>query len=140
MAHITEELKRVIRGLFEDKQALKELDDSVKKSSDNLKQWMNEHNESRLEVDNIVVTYSPQVRSSMDETATIAILKELAESVRNQEDRDRILSCIRTREYVDDTALEQAIYDGLVQKDDLEPAVITKTVQVLRLAQSRKKS
>ena len=67
MAQINEKIKSLVRGLFEDKKALKELDDSVTKDSAELKKWMGDKKVDEMDVDAIHVTYSPQVRSTMDE-------------------------------------------------------------------------
>ena len=87
----------------------------------------------------IMFTYKPQVRSTMDEGKTLEILKALAEQATTDEAREQILGCIHTREYVDETELENLIYNDVVSKESLEPAMLTKTIFVLNLRRSRKK-
>lgn len=139
MAQVADNIKRLVRGLFEDKQAAKELDDSIQKDSAELKSWMSSRKADEMMVDDIQVTYKPQVRSTMDEGKTLEILKALAEQATTDEAREQILGCIHTREYVDETELENLIYNDVVSKESLEPAMLTKTIFVLNLRRSRKK-
>lgn len=139
MAQIADNIKSLVRGLFEDKQAAKELDDSIQKDSAQLKSWMSSKKADEMMVDDIQVTYKPQVRSTMDEGKTLEILKALAEQATTDEAREQILGCIHTREYVDETELENLIYNDVVSKESLEPAMLTKTIFVLNLRRSRKK-
>ena len=137
MAPVAENIKRLVRGLFEDKQAMKELDNSINKDSAELKKWMTARQSDNLVVDNIKVTYKPQIRSTMDEGKTLEILHALAEDARTEERRQMILGCIHTKEYVDEAELENLIYNDIVSKQDLEPAMLTKTVFVLNMREIR---
>lgn len=139
MALVADNIKRLVRGLFEDKQAAKELDDSIQKDSAELKKWMSERQADEMTVDDIQVTYKPQIRSTMDEGVTLRILHRLAEQATSDEVREKILGCIHVREFVDEAALEDLIYNDIVAKEDLEPAMLTKTIFVLNLRRSRKK-
>lgn len=139
MAHIAENIKSLVRGLFEDKAAAKELDDSIQKASAELKTWMGSKKADEMTVDDIKVTYKPQVRSSMDEEKTLEILRTLADEAKTEAERNQILGCIKTKEYVDGTELENLIYNDVVTKESLEPAMLTKTIFVLNLRKSRKK-
>lgn len=138
MAQINEQIKRLVRGLFEDKQALKELDDSVTKDSAELKKWMGDKKLDHMDVDSIHVTYSPQVRSTMDEGKTMEILRQLAAEA-NDEVSEQILGCIKTKEYIDETELENLIYNEIVSKDSLEPAMQSKTIFVLKMRENKAK-
>ena len=71
---IDERIKSLVRGLFEDKQCAKELDDQIKEQSTELKSWMSEHKVPDMMVDNVSVTYKPQVRTSMDEGKVLEII------------------------------------------------------------------
>ena len=135
---VPENIKLMVRGLFEDKQAKKELEDSIDKDVSDLKKWMLEHKMDEFAVDDISVTYGSQVRSSMDEGKTIEIIKSLADAA-PVEIRDRILGCIHTKEYVDENELERLMYDDVIPKDALAPAVLIKTVYTLNMRRSRKK-
>lgn len=139
MAQINEKIKSLVRGLFEDKQTYKELEESIQNDSAEIKKWMSDKKRGEMMVDDIKVTYQPQVRSSMDEGKTLEIIKQLAEQASTDEQREQILGCIHTKEYVDETELESLIYNELVSKESLEPAMLTKTVYVLNLRKSRKK-
>ncbi len=138
MAQINEQIKRLVRGLFEDKQVLKELDDSVTKDSVELKKWMGDKKLDHMDVDSIHVTYSPQVRSTMDEGKTIEILRQLAAKA-NDEVAEQILRCVKTKEYVDETELENLIYNEIVSKDALKPAMQSKTIFVLKMRETEAK-
>lgn len=139
MALVADNIKRLVRGLFEDKQALKELDDSIQKDSAELKKWMSARQADEMTVDDIQVTYKPQIRSTMDESKTLSIIYALAEQAETEEKRRQILGCVHTKEYIDETELESLIYNDVVSKEDLEPAMLTKTIFVLNLRRSRKK-
>lgn len=134
-----ENIKQLVRGLFEDKQAYKELEDSISKDTAELKKWMGDKKRDEMSVDDIVVTYRPQVRSTMDEGKVLEIVRELANAAETEERRREILSCIKTKEYVDETELENLIYNEMVAKEALEPAMLTKTIFVLNLRRAAKK-
>lgn len=132
MAQINEKIKSLVRGLFEDKQTQKELDNSIEKDSAELKKWMADKKVDVMDVDSIHVTYAKQVRSTMDEGKTIEILRELAKNVDDSE-AEKILGCIKTKEYIDEQELENLIYNEMVSKETLEPAMLTKVVYVLKM-------
>ena len=138
MAQMNEKLKSLVRGLFEDKQALKELDASVTKDSNELKKWMGDKKVDQMDVDSIHVTYSPQVRSTMDEGKTLEILRQLAADA-DDNMAEQILGCIKTREYVDEEELENLIYNEIISKDAWEPAVQSKTIFVLKMRKLKAK-
>lgn len=137
---IDERVKSLVRGLFEDKQCAKELDDQIKEQSTELKSWMSEHKVPDMMVDNVSVTYKPQVRTSMDEGKVLEILKALFMErfkAGKKEEAEKIRACIKTKEYVDEELLETLIYDEIVDKSLLEPAEISKTIYVLNLREKK---
>lgn len=136
MAQLNEKIKSLVRGLFEDKQVYKELDESISNDTKELKKWMSDKKANVMDVDNIHVTYSPQVRSSMNEDKTIEILKQRAEELINGGDIStaaQITNCIKTKQVVDELALEDLIYNDVIQKELLEPAMNTKIIYVLKM-------
>ena len=140
MAQIANRIKSLVRGLYEDKQAAKELEDSINKDSAELKSWMSSKKADKMEVDDITVTYKPQVRSTMDEQKTLEIIHRIASKAETEELQARILNCVETKEVINEQELEKLIYDGIIEKEELEPAMLSKTIFVLNLRKKAKKA
>ena len=94
-------------------------------SNENLKLYQSEHYK---------VSYSVSERTSFDEETMIAVIKSY-----NLPDP---LGLIKTREYIDEDALEASIYSGLIPDDVLEKikgCMTVKEVETIRLTKKGEK-
>ena len=125
------ELKELIPIYYDIKQNL----DFYKKECDagnaEIKKLMAEQNLKDYEVDGIVVKYVVQKKESMNEEALLTLLKERGYD-----------SVIRTKEYVDMDALENALYHDAIDKDtvvDMDKCREVKEVIQLRISKKKEK-
>jgi hypothetical protein len=111
--------------------AYKELCDKENKE---IKELMSSENLKNYESENFKVSYSVSERTSFDEDKMIAVIKSF-----NLPDS---LGLIKTREYIDEDALESSIYSGLIPDDVLEKikgCMTTKEVETVRLTKKGEK-
>lgn len=125
---IFENLKELVRLFYEDKQQL----DNYKKSTDeynkNIKELMNELELTEFESDDLVAKIGTQNRESFNEDKLIDKLKSL-----------NIEGIIKTKEYVDMDALENAIYNELLDASELTSCKEVKTVTTLKVSKKKGK-
>lgn len=126
--NIFENLKELVRLFYEDKQQL----DNYKKSTDeynkNIKELMNELELTEFESDDLVAKIGTQNRESFNEDKLIDKLKSL-----------NIEGIIKTKEYVDMDALENAIYNELLDASELTSCKEVKTVTTLKVSKKKGK-
>lgn len=104
------ELWELIDQYYDDKKKSDDLKKQVEELNKTIKAEMLDAGEDVVETDNYKATRSVSVRSSIDEEAWLRILKEQASLPEG---------IIKTKEYVDMDALEDAIYNGHISKDTL---------------------
>ena len=122
-------LNTLIPVYYDDKQNL----DFYKKQCDagnaKIKELMAEQKITDFEVDGITAKYVVQKKESMDEDKLLILLKE-----RGYE------NIIRTKEYVDMDALEDALYHDTIDKDTIVEMDKCKSIkEVIQLRVSKKK-
>ena len=104
----------------------KELADQAKKESDKLntqiKTVMREAGLTKFETDKYKVTCSTSQRQSFDDEWLLEKIKSL-----------NVPGVVKTREYVDMVALEDAIYRGIIDPVELAPGQIITDVPTLRV-------
>jgi len=123
------ELEKLIPVYYDNKQNL----DFYKKECDagnaEIKKLMAEQNIKDYEVDGIVAKYVIQNKESMNEEALLKLLKEKGYT-----------NVIKTKEYVDMDALENALYHDEIDKDTVVEMDKCKEVkEVIQLRVSKKK-
>ena len=104
------------------------------KENKEIKTMMSEENLKNYESEHYKVSYSVSERTTFDEDKMISVIKSynLPES----------LGLIKTREYIDEDALEASIYSGLIPDDVLEKikgCMTTKEVETIRLTKKGEK-
>ena len=126
--NVVENLKELVRFFYEDKQQL----DNYKKSTDeynkNIKELMNELELIEFESDDLVAKIGTQNKESFNEDKLIDKLKSL-----------NIEGIIKTKEYVDMDALENAIYNELLDASELTPCKEVKVVTTLKVTKKKVK-
>ena len=104
------ELWNLIDKYYADKKNSDDLKKQVEDLNKTIKSAMVEVGEDVIETDNYRATRSVSVRSNIDEDAWLRILKEQAQLPEG---------IIKTKEYIDMDAFEDAIYNGHISKDTL---------------------
>ena len=108
----------------------KDKENSLKKInnelSENIKSYMHEHNMTTANTDNYTATLSRKDSESLNEDLAIEIIKENLGGA-------LLASVIKTKEYIDEDALEKLVYNGDFEISKLEKAKITKVTTTLRI-------
>ncbi len=114
----------------------KDKENSLKKInnelSENIKSYMHEHNMTTANTDNYTATLSRKDSESLNEDLAIEIIKENLGGA-------LLSSVIKTKEYIDEDALEKLVYNGDFDINKLAKAKIVKPTFTLRVMKKREK-
>ena len=112
----------------------KDKENSLKKInnelSENIKSYMHEHNMTTVDTDNYTATLSRKDSESLNEDLAIEIIKENLGGA-------LLSSVIKTKEYIDEDALEKLIYNGDFDVNKLAKAKIVKPTFTLRVTKKK---
>ena len=116
------------------KEQADELDKIVKKQNEEIKQWMRSFGIKTYQTDKYKVSYSVQKRETLNEPKFIEYLKE------NWEITCKRYDIVKTREYIDMDALENAIYNNAFGEyvAMFDKFRTVKEVQTLKLTRTKK--
>ena len=114
----------------------KDKENSLKKInnelSENIKSYMHEHNMTTADTDNYTATLSRKDSESLNEDLAIEIIKENLGGA-------LLASVIKTKEYIDEDALEKLVYNGDFDINKLAKAKIVKPTFTLRVTKKKEK-
>lgn len=122
-----EKLKKLIPQFKKDKTAFDALKKVTEKQNAEIKEIMKANDLTEFEVDDVKVTYSVQDKSSFNEAQLIAKLKEL-----------KIPGVVKKKEYIDENALEDAIFKDGTLAEKISICMEQKLVPTLRLGKVKK--
>ena len=131
-------LNNIVPVYFENNNEKKSYESLVKKSGEQIKAIMSDLGVSVFKVDKYTVSITSVDKSHMDEDKLLGLVKsEFPDNI-----KDKI---IKTREYIDHEALENAMYKGEINKDltaSMAKCMVEKTEYRLnvRLAKGGKKN
>ena len=112
----------------------KDKENSLKKInnelSENIKSYMHEHNMTTADTDNYTATLSRKDSESLNEDLAIEIIKENLGGA-------LLASVIKTKEYIDEDALEKLVYNGDFDVNKLAKAKIIKPTFTLRVTKKK---
>ena len=112
----------------------KDKENSLKKInnelSENIKSYMHEHNMTTADTDNYTATLSRKDSESLNEDLAIEIIKENLGGA-------LLASVIKTKEYIDEDALEKLVYNGDFDVNKLAKAKIVKPTFTLRVSKKK---
>ena len=109
------------------KESLKQAKDEEKNVTEELKLILDQEGITKDTIDGIKVNYTTCTKSSINEDKLLAIVKQLAQK------QPELLSCIETKEVINEGVLEELIYEGLITVDDIQPAYEEKQYKTLKL-------
>lgn len=120
------ELKNLIDSYGESK---KEENAIVKRNNERnsqIKQLFLDNDISSFETDSFIATVSETEKQSLNNELALCILKEELEE-------NELTSVVKTKEYIDEDALEKLVFNGQFDISKLEKAVDKKIVSTLRI-------
>ena len=109
------------------KEALKQAKEEEKNVTEELKLILDEEGISKVTIDGIKVNYTTCTKSSINEDKLLAIVKQLAQ------EQPELLSCIETKEVINENTLEELMYQGFITPGDIQAAYEEKQYKTLKL-------
>ena len=109
------------------KEALKQAKEQEKNVTEELKLILDEEGISKGTIDGIKVNYTTCTKSSINEDKLLAIVKQLAQ------EQPELLSCIETKEVINENTLEELMYEGFITPGDIQAAYEEKQYKTLKL-------
>ena len=109
------------------KETLKQAKEQEKNVTEELKLILDQEGISKDTIDGIKVNYTTCTKSSINEDKLIAIIKQLAQK------QPDVLSCIETKEVINEATLEDLIYHGYITVEDIQAAYEEKQYKTLKL-------
>ena len=109
------------------KEALKQAKEEEKNVTEELKLILDEEGISKGTIDGIKVNYTTCTKSSINEDKLLAIVKQLAQ------EQPELLSCIETKEVINENTLEDLMYQGFITPGDIQAAYEEKQYKTLKL-------
>ena len=109
------------------KKALKQAKEQEKNVTEELKLILDEEGISKDTIDGIKVNYTTCTKSSINEDKLLAIVKQLAQ------EQPELLSCIETKEVINENTLEELMYQGFITPGDIQAAYEEKQYKTLKL-------
>ena len=109
------------------KEALKQAKEQEKNVTEELKLILDEEGISKDTIDGIKVNYTTCTKSSINEDKLLAIVKQLAQ------EQPELLSCIETKEVINENTLEELMYQGFITHEDIQAAYEEKQYKTLKL-------
>ena len=109
------------------KEALKQAKEQEKNVTEQLKLILDEEGISKGTIDGIKVNYTTCTKSSINEDKLLAIVKQLAQ------EQPELLSCIETKEVINENTLEELMYQGFITPGDIQAAYEEKQYKTLKL-------
>lgn len=124
------ELKNLVDSYGEAKKEENEIVKRNKERNSQIKQLFLDNDISSFETDSFIATVSETEKQSLNNELALSILKESL-------DENELTSVVKTKEYIDEDALEKLVFNGQFDISKLEKAVDKKIVSTLRI-KSRK--
>lgn len=120
------ELKNLIDNYGESKKEENAIVKRNKERNSQIKQLFLDNDISSFETDSFIATVSETEKQSLNNELALCILKE---ELRENE----LTSVVKTKEYIDEDALEKLVFNGQFDISKLEKAVDKKIVSTLRI-------
>ena len=109
------------------KEELKRAKEKEKQLTEQIKILLDEEGITKDTIGDIKVTYATCTKSSINEDKLVAIIKQLAQ------EQPELLSCIETKEVINENTLEELMYQGFITPGDIQAAYEEKQYKTLKL-------
>lgn len=120
------ELKNLIDNYGESKKEENAIVKRNKERNSQIKQLFLDNDISSFETDSFIATVSETEKQSLNNELALCILKE-------ELGENELTSVVKTKEYIDEDALEKLVFNGQFDISKLEKAVDKKIVSALRI-------
>lgn len=120
------ELKNLVDSYGESKKEENAIVKRNKEINVQIKQLFLDNDISSFETDSFIATVSETEKQSLNNELALSILKESL-------DENELTHVVKTKEYIDEDALEKLVFNGQFDISKLEKAVDKKIVSTLRI-------
>ena len=103
-----------------------------------LKNYMDENDIEQAQAGNYTATFYTSERTSMNEDKLVEIVQDLIDNAETEEETKRLSKLIEYKPQVNSTLLEDMIYNGELEKDLIQEAVVVSTSSGIRFSVARK--
>ena len=132
-------LSKAVQELNSVKSDLKALKTSEKALTEEIKQELaGQGLEAKILSDiNMKVTCKEVTKTEINEDALIKIITELISKTKNSDLKDELRKCLVVKTTVDEDKIQELIYKGFIDLEDIQPAVIEKSDTRLTIKEVR---
>ena len=120
-------LNVLLAKAVEAKELLKQAKEQEKNVTEELKLILDQEGISKDTIDGIKVNYTTCTKSNINEDKLLVIVKQLAQ------EQPELLSCIETKEVINENTLEDLMYQGFITPGDIQAAYEEKQYKTLKL-------
>ena len=132
-------IRSIIKAYFDYKQEEKMLKEHLNSNGKLIKSFMLDNAQTEyISDDGIRITYKPTEKTTMNQEKLLETIKSLIKKTKDKETKDKIKSCIKKVEVVDEYVLEELIYNDIISDDSLSDCVETTTTYTLRCNKVKK--
>lgn len=128
----------LITECMEAKEELKRAKDKEAKLCKEVKQQMTAQGLTMIKENGIKVNYHDVKKSSLNEDKLLQVMTNILNTTENIEDKYKIAKAFEQKTVINEDVVQDLIYEGLINVEDLELAYEEKTIKTLRVTRLNK--
>lgn len=130
-------IEDTIRSFYEKDTAMKSIKKEVEEKKETIKNYFIDNSIEEMSVDDIKCTVSSSERSTFNTDRCLAVLSNML--INEEIDKNKYDSIVKMQPYVDEDALEKAIYNNEFDPSKLSDCIESKTIYTLRVSKKKGK-
>ena len=124
-----------IKSFYANDTKIKNLKKVADEEKETIKNYFIDNSITEMEVDDIKCTVSSSERSTFNTDRCLAVLSNML--INEEIDKSKYDSIVKMRPYVDEDALEKAIYNNEFDSSKLSDCIESKTIYTLRISKKK---
>ena len=130
-------IEDTIRSFYEKDTAMKSIKKEVEEKKETIKNYFIDNSIEEMSVDDIECTVSSSERSTFNTDRCLAVLSNML--INEEIDKSKYDSIVKMQPYIDEDALEKAIYNNEFDPSKLSDCIDSKTIYTLRVSKKKGK-
>lgn len=130
-------IEDTIRSFYEKDTAMKSIKKEVEEKKETIKNYFIDNSIEEMSVDDIKCTVSSSERSTFNTDRCLAVLSNML--INEEIDKSKYDSIVKMQPYIDEDALEKAIYNNEFDPSKLSDCIDSKTIYTLRVSKKKGK-
>lgn len=130
-------IEDTIRSFYEKDTVMKSIKKEVEEKKETIKNYFIDNSIEEMSVDDIKCTVSSSERSTFNTDRCLAVLSNML--INEEIDKSKYDSIVKMQPYVDEDALEKAIYNNEFDPSKLSDCIESKTIYTLRVSKKKGK-